>query len=78
VQERRMGSSPPIGTTHIEYVKMLEEEHIGLSSCEGKKYPIHGMCPISSFTLFQNMYCIAPNACNPRCTLFPHLVFFPS
>jgi len=52
-----MASSPPIGIAHTEYVKMMEEERIGLSSYQGKKYPIHGMCPISSFTLVKDMYC---------------------
>jgi len=51
VQERRIASSPPTRTTYTEYTKRLEEEHIGWSSYLGKKYPIHGMCPISSSTL---------------------------
>jgi len=66
-----MASSPPIGMARTEYVNMLEEERINLNNYQGKRYPIHGMCPISSFISVKGMYC------NPRCTLFPHLVFFP-
>jgi len=51
VQERRMASSPPIGTAHTAYVRTQEEEeHIAWSIYLGRKYPIRGMCPTLSFT----------------------------
>ena len=74
---KKDANSPPIGTAHTGYVKTLGEADIGWSNCLGKKYPLLGMWPISSFTSVKNMYCIAPKTCNPACTLFPHLVFFP-
>jgi len=36
LQPEGMASSPPIGTSHTEYVKMLEEERIGLKYYRGK------------------------------------------
>jgi len=70
-----MTSSPPIGMAHTEYVKMLEEERISLNSYQAKRYSIHGTYPISNFTSVKIP--IVPNTCNPGCTLFHHLVFFP-
>jgi len=52
-----MTSSSPIGAARTEYVKMLEEARISLNNYQGKKYPIQGMCPISSFILVKDMYC---------------------
>jgi len=52
-----MASSLPIGTARNEYMKMLEEERISLNNYLEKRYPIHGMCPISSFISVKDMYC---------------------
>ena len=74
VQERRMTNSLPIGTTRIEYAKMLGEARTSLNSYQAKRYQIHGTCPISNFTSVKIP--TIPNTCNPGCTLFPHQVFF--
>ena len=74
-QEKRMENSLPIGTTCTEYTRMPEVVLTNLNSYQAKRYQIHGTCPISNFTSVRIL--TVPNTCNPGCTLFPHLAFFP-
>jgi len=70
-----MANSPPIGTTHTEYAKMLGVALTSLNNYQAKRYQIHEMCPISNFTSVRIL--TVPNTCNSGCTIFPHLAFFP-
>jgi len=46
-----------------------------LNNYQEKRYQTRGMYLISKTTSVRLI--IVPNICNPRCTFFPHLEFFP-